>query len=184
MDTKDKNNQDKQSEGDKSNGDLTALKEKIEYLEKEQKQLIQQRDEVKQKLRKIDEDEAIKKGEYEKVIASANSELEKLKSEFESAKQYETKFNELDKRIRAEALEKLSDEHKKIAESLPTDLLQDYVKINSKQSAGMDTGTNGRGAVDLSGKKWQDFSSVELEDIKKNNESGYMKLYRERFSKV
>lgn len=182
----DDSNKDNQGAENKDNAggqETEKLLERIKYLEKETKDIISQRDEFKKKVNKIDTDESIKRGEYEKVINEKTAELEKLKTEVETANTYKEKFELLDKNIRAEALKQLTDEHKKIAEFLPTDKLQEYVKLNGKDKSGMDTGTNGRGTIDVTGKKWSDFNSTELELLRKDNVTGYKRLYREHFNR-
>lgn len=181
------NTQDKaKPDGDNSKdlgGDLNELKNKIAFLEKETKEIIAQRDKLKNEKRKADESEAVKKGEIEKLLSEKNIELENSIKEIESLKSYKDKYDSLDKKIRADLLNQLNDEHKKLAKDLPTEILTDYVKLNSTSKNGMDAGKTGRGAIDTTNKKWSDFDSVQLDSLRKDSPDAYKKLYREQFKR-
>lgn len=175
-----------QPEGNKqqnSDGSLEELKNKIAFLEKETKEIIAQRDKLKSEKRKADESEAVKKGEIEKLLLEKNIELENSVKEIESLKSYKDKYDSLDKKIRVDLLDKLTDEHKKLAKDLPTEILTEYVKLNSDSKNGMDAGKNGRGAIDITGKRWTDFNSEQLDGLRKDSPESYKKLYREQFKR-
>ncbi|MBK6878667.1 MAG: hypothetical protein IPG99_20085 [Ignavibacteria bacterium] len=81
----------------------------------------------------------MKKGNYEKVIADKNQEVEQLKAEAERLKPFQEKFSSVMKAMKDELLAELSEEHKAIAGDLELDKLREYVKLNKATTNSMDT---------------------------------------------
>lgn len=189
MDTENKaaspegNEEEKKADANNSPEDAgNKLLERINYLESEFKSVIKQRDELKKKFSKIETDEAVKRGEFEKVINEKSKELESLQTEIEQTKVYKEKFEKLENEIRIDLLSQLSEEHKKIAKMLPVETLREYVKINSSNKLSMDTGTNGRGSKDYSQvKDLTELTAAELEDMRKSQPNVYARLYKAKY---
>ncbi len=90
--------------------------------------------------------------------------------------------SDLESSIKAEYLEQLSDEHKKIAELIPgIESLKQYVKLNAaKPPAGSDSARPGAGAAELNS-KWDDLTYDEKEELRRKRPELWRKLYREKF---
>ena len=151
--------------------------DKLAFLQAEAQKAFKARDELKAKLKSLEEADEMKKGNYEKVIADKTNEFEQLKAEAEELKQIKEKFDSFQKAMKDELLAELSDEHKAIAGDLELDKLREYVKLNKATTNSMDTArTGGSGAIDVTGKKWFDFTSTDLNNLKKSNPKMYEQL--------
>ena len=151
--------------------------DKLAFLQAEAQKAFKARDELKAKLKSLEEADEMKKGNYEKVIADKNQEVEQLKAEAERLKPFQEKFSSVMKAMKDELLAELSDEHKAIAGDLELDKLREYVKLNKATTNSMDTArTGGSGAIDVTGKKWFDFTSTDLNNLKKSNPKMYEQL--------
>lgn len=158
--------------------------DKTVFHETEAKKAYKARDEkaarvreLEEKLKGLEEAEEIRKGNLEKVIADKNQENEQLKAETERLKQIEEKFASFEKAQRSELLAELSDEHKAIAGDLELDKLREYVKLNKSATPGMNTArAGGQGTLEIAGKKWFDFTSSELTELKKSAPKVYEQL--------
>jgi DNA repair exonuclease SbcCD ATPase subunit len=167
------------------------------YSDEEFKKVVAQRDSIKaEKLaiqvekerleaekKALGEDELKKKGELQTLLDNKEKDLAELKSALENAKQYETKYTELDSSIRTALLSQLPDEMKEVAMDLTTAKLQKFVELNKAETPAMDNGRAGSSKINLDGKKWDDFSSEEKEMIKKSDLAGYSRMFRERYGR-
>jgi DNA repair exonuclease SbcCD ATPase subunit len=171
----------------------TEVKTEKVYPESVVKDLIAQRDSLKSYKTKVEEyeqmikeaqDEKLKENEdYKTLLDNKEKDLAELKSALENAKQYETKYTELDSSIRTALLSKLPDEMKEVAMDLTTAKLQKFVELNKAETPAMDNGRAGSSKINLDGKKWDDFSSEEKELIKKSDLAGYSRMFRERYGR-
>ena len=167
-----------------SNPEAKQEQDKTVFHETEAKKAYKARDEkaarvreLEEKLKSLEEADEMKKGNYEKVIADKTQEFEQLKAEAEGLKQIKEKFDSFQKAMKDELLAELSDEHKAIAGDLELDKLREYVKLNKATTNSMDTArTGGSGAIDVTGKKWFDFTSTDLNNLKKSNPKMYEQL--------
>ena len=151
--------------------------DKLAFLQAEAQKAFKARDELKAKLKSLEEADEMKKGNYEKVIADKNQEVEQLKAEAERLKPFQEKFSSVMKAMKDELLAELSEEHKAIAGDLELDKLREYVKLNKSTTNSMDSArTGGSGAIDVTGKKWFDFTSTDLNNLKKSNPKMYEQL--------
>lgn len=170
---------------------LKELEKKVNYFQEEIRKISTQRDELKAQLKKIDEDDAKKKGDYEKLLADKTTELNTLKEEKESLKQAVEKFENYEKERRKELLEKLKDEkHKKIASDLPLDKLELFVELETvSKKPDTDDGNAGGKTVKLTpaekaeaermGLDEKDFSELQARRLKnqeKTKEQKYLKF--------
>ena len=146
--------------------DSTDVLKKLEFFENEAKAAFKVRDELKAKLKALEDAEEMKKGNYEKLLADRNAEFEQLKAEADELKQ-----------TKEELLNELPEGHKVIAGELSLEKLREYVKLNKSATPGMDTSrVGGSGTLEIAGKKWFDFTSSELNELKKSNPKVYEQL--------
>ncbi|MBK6878662.1 MAG: hypothetical protein IPG99_20060 [Ignavibacteria bacterium] len=159
--------------------------DKLAFLQAEAQKAFKARDELKAKLKSLEEADEMKKGNYEKVIADKTQEFEQLKAEAEELKQIKEKFDSFQKAMKDELLAELSDEHKAIAGDLELDKLREYVKLNKATTNSMDTArTGGSGAIDVTGKKWDDLNREELIALKKSAPHKYNMLYEAKYGRL
>lgn len=163
--------------GSGSNPEAKQEQDKLAFLQAEAQKAFKARDELKAKLKSLEEADEMKKGNYEKVIADKTNEFEQLKAEAEELKQIKEKFDSFQKAMKDELLGELSEEHKAIAGDLELDKLREYVKLNKATTNSMDSArTGGSGTIDVTGKKWFDFTSTDLNNLKKSNPKLYEQL--------
>jgi hypothetical protein len=159
--------------------------DKLAFLQAEAQKAFKARDELKAKLKSLEEADEMKKGNYEKVIADKTQEFEQLKAEAEELKQIKEKFDSFQKAMKDELLAELSDEHKAIAGDLELDKLREYVKLNKATTNSMDSArTGGSGAIDVTGKKWDDLNREELIALKKSAPHKYNMLYEAKYGRL
>jgi hypothetical protein len=81
--------------------------------------------------------------------------------------------------MKDELLAELSDEHKAIAGDLELEKLREYVKLNKATTNSMDTArTGGSGAIDVTGKKFNQLTHDEKLSLRKNNRKEYDRLFK------
>ena len=168
-----------------SNPEAKQEQDKLACLQAEAQKAFKARDELKAKLKSLEEADEMKKGNYEKVIADKTQEFEQLKAEAEELKQIKEKFDSFQKAMKDELLAELSDEHKAIAGDLELDKLREYVKLNKATTNSMDSArTGGSGAIDVTGKKWDDLNREELITLKKSAPHKYNMLYEAKYGRL
>lgn len=168
-----------------SNPESKQEQDKLAFLQAEAQKAFKARDELKAKLKSLEEADEMKKGNYEKVIADKTNEFEQLKAEAEGLKQIKEKFDSFQKAMKDELLAELSEEHKAIAGDLELDKLREYVKLNKATTNSMDTArTGGSGAIDVTGKKWDDLNREELIALKKSAPHKYNMLYEAKYGRL
>ena len=163
-------------EGGMTAEEIKAIQDKKEFLETELKKVIKERDEAKGKLRGISDEEALKKGEYERLISEGKAEIETLKSDLEKARDSETKYNLFVENTKKELIAELSEEHKAIAEKLDFEVLKDYVKLNKTQT-NYDKSRSGGISFPVENKNWTDFTTEELNEIETKNKKLFDSLF-------
>ena len=167
-----------------SNPEAKPEQDKLAFLQAEAQKAFKARDELKAKLKSLEEADEMKKGNYEKVIADKNQENEQLKAETERLKQIEEKFASFEKAQRSELLGELSDEHKAIAGDLELDKLREYVKLNKATTNSMDSArTGGSGAIDFN-KDWDSLTMKERNEIGTSNPQKYREIYKKKFGRL
>jgi len=163
------------------------------YPEQVVKDLIKQRDEYKQYKAKVEEyeelikqaqDEKLKENEdYKTLLDNKERELAEIKKQKEEVSEYKTKYEDLDKSIRDGLLKQLPDELLEVAEELSTVKLQRFVELNKDKTPGMDNGKPGKGKINIDNKKWDDFSTKDLELIRETDFDGYSRLYKQKYGR-
>ena len=161
-----------------------AFKELVsqrDALKKNQSELQTQFEQLKAKLDKVEEDDLKRKGDLQALLDVKEKEISETKKTLEEIAEYKTKYIDLDKSIRENLLKQLPEELKEVAEDLSTLKLQKFVELNKSNTPGMDNGMSGKTKINITGKKWNDFNSKDLEVIKSSDFENYSKLYKDRF---
>jgi len=165
--------------------DSTDVLKKLEFFENEAKAAFKVRDELKAKLKALEDAEEMKKGNYEKLLADRNAEFEQLKAEADELKQTKEEFDSFQKVMKEELLNELPEGHKVIAGELSLEKLREYVKLNKSTTPGMDTArAGGQGTVDTSGKDWDSLTMKERDEIATNNPQRYKEIYKKKFGRL
>lgn len=176
---------DGQEESGSGTQEAKQEQDKLAFLQAEAQKAFKARDELKAKLKSLEEADEMKKGNYEKVIADKTQEFEQLRAEAEELKQIKEKFDSFQKAMKDELLAELSDEHKAIAGDLELDKLREYVKLNKATTNSMDSArTGGSGTIDVTGKKWDDLNREELIALKKSAPHKYNMLYEAKYGRL
>lgn len=120
--------------------ELKALKEKAEFLDKELKKVIKDRDTAKGKLKSIDDEKLMKAGEYEKLLKEKEDALELTKKELEESKTYKERIEKIEKEERQKYLDSIEDKDlKKLAEKYDLEDLKVLSEKIGKKELGVDT---------------------------------------------
>lgn len=152
-----------------SEGTITLSKAEHENLVNESAELT-----------KLKENKNSSSNENTVKIKELESSVNSLKLEKESITK---KYNELETGIKQQYYEQLSDEHKKIAQLIPTvEGIAEYVKLNTQKApAGSDSARPGAGFSDNFNSKWDELNYNEKEELRRKRPEQWRKLYREKF---
>lgn len=118
----------------------------------------------------------------EKTLNEKVTEMENLKKQIEELSETKKQYDDFQKSVREELLSKLDENHKAIANDLTIDKLKTYVELNSK-GHNYDKSRSGGLSFNTDGKKWEDFTSKELQEIEKVNPELLRKLFEMRNKK-
>lgn len=118
----------------------------------------------------------------EKTLNEKVVEMENLKKQIEELSETKKQYDDFQKSVREELLSKLDENHKAIANDLTIDKLKTYVELNSK-GHNYDKSRSGGLSFNTDGKKWEDFTSKELQEIEKVNPELLRKLFEMRNKK-
>lgn len=162
--------------------DVANLQSKLAFLEKESKEAFKVRDELKQKLKAIEDAEEAKKGNYEKLLNERNAELEQLKAEAEELKKTKETFESFQSKMKDELLAELPDGHKAIAVKLSLEDLKEYVSLHKSGTPGMNTARTGGRVTEFDSLDSLDgLSLAEMDLMKKNNPAKYKVLFAKKY---
>jgi len=173
---------------------ILKLNSDLEFQKSESKKAFDKRDAIKTEFKSFKEQvitgQAPEVQELNKKVFDFETKFDSMEKELED---YKVKYTEVDTRIKdinekkkTELLSSLPDgsEKKKFAEGLnDLDKLEDFVKLAKIETIGVD---GGKGGGDLKldpNKKWDDYSSKDLEEIKKKHPEAYKELYSKKYTR-
>lgn len=175
--------------GNLNPADVSKLIERTEYLEKELKTVISQRDTEKKekadalsKLQEIDDKKKIEAGEIQKLADDYKKKFDELNPEVERLKKVEQLHNDYLEARKKSLLEKIPDDKKEEWKDSDLTILEKVVPLLSGDvNLGIDSGKTGKqnGKIKTEGKSWRDFGVAELDEIKKQDINEYNRLFRE-----
>lgn len=175
--------------GNLNPADVSKLIERTEYLEKELKTVISQRDTEKKekadalsKLQEIDDKKKIEAGEIQKLADDYKKKYDELSPEVERLKKVEQLHNDYLEARKKSLLEKIPDDKKEEWKDSDLTILEKVVPLLSGDvNLGIDSGKTGKqnGKIKTEGKSWRDFGVAELDEIKKQDINEYNRLFRE-----
>jgi hypothetical protein len=175
-------NQDGQ--GGSQNGDggsQTVTIEQFNKLSDEIRTIKTERDELKTKVKTYEEKKATENGEYQKLADDRQKEIERLTGEFTTAKEQADQWQNYQKERRKALTEVLPEDKRAYAKELQLTTLEKFVedfKANGKPP-GTDSGKSGEGVVIVPNKKWQDYTTAELDKIKETSPETHKQLYND-----
>jgi chromosome segregation ATPase len=143
------------------------LEDKLTAIETEKETAKRQKLEAENKFKELNE--------------TLKTENETLKTKVGEVTTLTEKLSALETERRNELLELLTDEHKEFAKDLPLEKLPAYVKLHKDTKIGVDGGRSGAFTFTIDGKKWDDFTSKELEEIQKKNPNLYDTLKKQKY---
>lgn len=158
----------------------TDAEAKLTKESEEKKEIIRKRDELKGKLKAIEDAKTIESGEFKPLYEQEKTKREALEADAADAK---AKLEAIETAVKEDLFAQLPEEHKGIAKLIPTiEGLREYVKVNAlKPAPGQDPGKPGTGAVDYKDKKWDDLDYNEKMKLEKDNPDVYKKLYKDKY---
>lgn len=162
----------------------TYSEEYVKELRGEAKQRRIENEQLAERLRKIEEEEALKQGKFKEVADLKTKEAEELKAKLSELEPYKEKYTAVEKQQREELLAKLDEDERENWKEVPLDLLRTHVKSVEKYKAvppGHNAGRSTGKAVEVGNKTWDDLSSAELEELSKSHPVVYNQLKRNKF---
>ena len=171
---------------------LVKINSDLEFQKGESKKAFEKRDEVKKEFREFktqvasgqapEVQETVKKVlDYEQKFDLLNNEKEDFRTKLEQA---ENKLKEINLKQREHLLESfpVGTELRKFAEGLDDlDKLSNFVTVTKKEKIGVDGGKpGGEMKIDPS-KTYDDYTSKELDEMKKKQPEAYNQLYRKKY---
>lgn len=161
------------TDGSSSGGGSSAGEESVTLTKAEHEKLKNDSDELVKLKEKGSSTETEKIKELEISVNTLRTEKESISK----------RYNELETGIKQQYYEQLSDEHKKIAQLIPSvEGLAEYVKLNTqKPPAGSDSARPGAGYSEANTAKWDELNYNEKEELRKKRPELWRKLYREKF---
>lgn len=134
-------------------------------------------DKIKSQQEEITKKQAEEQGKFKELYEKELERAKQIQAEAESYKPFKEKHEDLEKQIRDDLLSKLDEKHKAIANDLTIDKLKTYVELNSA-SHNYDKGRTNGVNFQVEGKNWTDFTTKELEELRKANPQLVDKLYQ------
>lgn len=172
--------------------EVQDLKEKIEYLDKELKTVISQRDEAKKdkaealgKIQEIEDKKKIESGEFQKLADERQKIIDTQKVELDRLKTVETEHNLFIENRKKVLIEQIPEDKRPEWDKSDLATLEKVVplfNLGGDKTLSTDNGMSGK-QLDTRNKKWDDFSLPELDEIEKSNKVEFERLHREKYGK-
>lgn len=168
--------------------DISKLVERTEYLEKELKTVISQRDSEKKekadalgKLKEIEDSKKIEAGEFQKLADEYKTKYESVLPELDKYKKDSDELTTYKENRKKTLLESIPEDKREEWKQSDLTTLEKVVPLFSGSlNIQVDDGKTGKknGKIETAGKTWKDFSVDQLEEIKKQNPQEYDRLFR------
>ena len=141
--------------------------------------------EISGKLQEIEDAKKMETGEFQKLADERLEKVKLLENENNVLKQAEAELKEYKETRKKQLLELIPEEKRSEWESSDIGTLEKVTPLfNLGEGAkGMDSGKSGKTII-TTNKKWDDFTTVELDEIAKSNKSEFDKMYREKYGNV
>ncbi len=151
-------------------GTTDETAKRLEFLEREFKEVVKQRDELKRKTREIEEatekaklETLQKAGKFEELNNELSAKLAKIEAEKNELLTIAEKYTIFTQQVKQDLLNKLPEAKRKFVEDFELDKLQEYVALEEAAAPKVgtgDTGRPGRGGIDLSKVTFDDFLTM------------------------
>lgn len=161
---------------------LDKVNSDLEFQKSEARKAFEKRDELKKQIEETERKKAEENNEFKTLYEKEQTEKAKLLTELEEVKPFKEKFTALESDIRKGYLDSIKDEDlRKIAETLNTEQLKIYSAKHSDKGVATDENRPGKGKLNFEGKKWDDLTSKELDQLAKENPDRYNQLRKEKY---
>lgn len=179
--------------------DFDNTQSEIAGLKDERKTLITDRDTAKKRVNvlldsfELDEDGKPKSKSAEKQVADLKQKIADFETQIAdrdnqiaSLTPYKDKSTKLENERRDELINQLpeNEQLRAVAKNISSlDDLKIYVTATNENlgKKANDGGRGGKGNINIEGKKWDDFTYDERQELRKNQRAVYDKLYKERY---
>lgn len=176
---------------------LSSLYEESQKNYSLKSEAFRERDDIKRKLSEIEanlqkqaEDSAKEQGKYKELYEQITKQLTEKDEQIKTLMPYKDKYSEVETERKKELIERLPEGKLREAAEKITDisLLREHVEAVLEtigdNKGGSFSGRSGKVKIVTEGKKWGDFTSDQLQNIKKDNPAEYNRIYRDKFGRL
>jgi len=173
------------------------VQKRLEYLEREFKETIKQRDELKKKMREAEESKEKEKldilqktGKYEEL----NQELLKKQSEYEQERTelltFKEKMTIFEQQVKQDLLSKLPEAKRKFVAGFTIEDLKEFVALEEAQNPKVgtaDAGRPGKGTIDISKITADSYSGLtpeQREELAQRYPQKYKEIYLQHSKRI
>lgn len=156
---------------------------RLEYLEREFKEVIKQRDEAKRKARELEEKTLAEQGKWKELYEQTKAEYDRLNDDLSVNLQYREKYTTLEKSIRESLISQLPEAKRKFAERFELDELKEFVSVETQniKPGTADAARVGKGRADYSKVTLGELTDEEKDHLAKTNPVLYQQKLKEFF---
>lgn len=164
--------------------DLEKTKSDLEFQKSEAKKAFEKRDEFKKQLEAIEEEKLKATNQFQDLYKKEQERALTLEKQLEELNPFKDKWTSYETARRESLLKEIEDpDLKKVGEKMELLDLETFTAKVKKPIVPTDGGRGGNGSFNYEGKKWDDISSKDKEELVKTNPELYRKLYYEKYRK-
>lgn len=164
---------------------LEKVNSDLEFQKTEAKNAFTKRDELKQKLEAIEKEKLETNNEFKTLYEKANEEKGTLLKQIEELNPFKERWTSYETARKETLLKDIEDpDLKKVGEKLDLLDLETFAEKVKKKTVTTDAGRGGNGNFNFEGKKWDEISPKDKEELAKNQPELYKKLYYEKYRRM
>lgn len=162
--------------------DLEKTRADLEFQKTEAKKAFEKRDEFKKQIDAIEEEKLKATNQFQDLYKKEQERASTLEKQLEELNPFKEKWTSYETARRESLLKEIEDaDLKKVGEKMDLLDLETFTAKVKKPIVNTDGGRSGGGSFNYEGKKWDDISSKDKEELNKNNPELYRKLYYEKY---
>lgn len=162
--------------------DLEKTRADLEFQKTEAKKAFEKRDEFKKQIDAIEEEKLRATNQFQDLYKKEQERASTLERQLEELNPFKEKWTSYETARRESLLKEIEDaDLKKVGEKMDLLDLETFTAKVKKPIVNTDGGRGGGGSFNYEGKKWDDISSKDKEELNKNNPELYRKLYYEKY---
>lgn len=162
--------------------DLEKTRADLEFQKTEAKKAFEKRDEFKKQIDAIEEEKLKATNQFQDLYKKEQERASTLEKQLGELNPFKEKWTSYETARRESLLKEIEDaDLKKVGEKMDLLDLETFTAKVKKPIVNTDGGRRGGGFFNYEGKKWDDISSKDKEELNKNNPELYRKLYYEKY---